>query len=129
MELARKETVVEGINNQLSGSGNEDGPMLLSPSTLNTQVTSKQPNMHSVWASLSNLLPFRVIYGTIPVKTSKRPSNLIRGTFMWVQVSVGTEYQVILCINRGGSGRLVRVSFEWGEISNKGISAEQLMKD
>ena len=56
-----------------------------------------------------DLFSFEVIYGMIPVKTTKRPSNLIKRTFIWVQVSVGTEYQMIPCINRRGSGKLVGV--------------------
>lgn len=75
-------------------------------------VTFKQPAMVSVWALLINLFALEVIYGMIPVKTTKRPSNLIKGTFIWVQVSVGTEYQVILCINREGREKVVGVGFE-----------------
>lgn len=57
------------------------------------------------------LFPIEVTYGLIPVKTTKRPSSLIKGTFIWVQVSVGTEYQVIPCINREG-GKVVGVRLE-----------------
>lgn len=64
----------------------------------------KQPTAGSAWPVLTSLFPLEVIYGAIPVKTTKRQSNLIKGTFIWVQVSVGTEYQVILCINREGLG-------------------------
>lgn len=62
-------------------------------------------SLDSVWAILINLFTFEVMYGPIPDKTTKRPSNLIKGTFIWVQVSVGMEYQVILGINRKGSGK------------------------
>lgn len=77
-----------------------------------TAFTFRQPTPGSVWAALINLFPLEVIYGVSPVKTTKRPSNLIKGTFIWVQVSVGTEYQVILCINREDRGKVVDVSFE-----------------
>lgn len=41
----------------------------------------------------------RSYMGFFQSKQQKPQSNLIKGTFIWVQVSVGTEYQVILCIN------------------------------
>lgn len=42
----------------------------------------------------------------------KSQSNLIKGAFIWVWVSAETEYQVILYINREGSGKDTDGSFE-----------------
>lgn len=68
-----------------------------------------QPTMDSVWALLISLFPIEVTYGLIPAKTITRNAHPV---LYWGQVSVGTEYQVILCINRECSGEVVGVSLE-----------------
>lgn len=62
--------------------------------------------------------------GFFQSKQQKPQSNLIKGTFIWVQVSVGTEYQVILCINTEAWGEIMGASLEHGDIPTADLSAQ-----